>query len=69
MSRRFDADEALQAVFDFVDSQGGEEIALHYVLASNFPRRTFTRDADATGSLAQHGLTPQALLFVQPSED
>lgn len=48
--------------------QGGQT-ALPYSLASNFPRRVFSGADSAGESLAALGLTPQALLFVQPADD
>lgn len=46
-----------------------EHQSLQYSLASNFPRRVFTRPGDGAASLKALGLAPQALLFVQPLDD
>ncbi len=65
---RFWDDDVLAAVLDFVDSHE-EQQSLQYSLASNYPRRVFTREGDGAATLAQLGLSPQALLFVQPLDD
>lgn len=57
----------MQDVYDFVDSLEALT-ATKYVLASNFPRRVFTAELLAL-PLAELGLAPQALLFVQPDDD
>ncbi len=65
---RFSGEDALHAVFAFVDAQE-ENDALGYALASNFPRRVFAPGgAEAGTSVSALGLTPQALLFVQPAD-
>lgn len=55
-----------QRVHDWVASLEGVD-AREYDLASSFPRVVFTGAALAA-SLAAHGLTPQAVLLVQPRD-
>lgn len=57
----------MQDVYDFVDSLEALT-ATKYTLASNFPRRVFTPDLLPL-TLAELGLAPQALLFVQPDDN
>lgn len=55
-------------MLDWVDSREDHD-SLRYDLASNFPRRVFTRQRDGAAALKELGLAPQALLFVQPLDD
>ncbi len=64
---RFSDFSPMQDVYDYVDSLPATTAAT-YRLASNFPRRLYTGDLLAS-SLADLGLAPQALLFVQPDEE
>lgn len=66
--RRFNGSDTFQAVIDLVDSRE-EQQSLDYSLATNYPRRVFSADDDATATLLSLGLLPQALLFVQPLDD
>ena len=58
---------SVQRVHDWVASLEGVGDARDYDLASSFPRVVFTGAALGT-SLAAHGLTPQAVLLVQPRD-
>jgi len=64
--RRFADASPLSAVYDWVDSLEQSE-HLEYDLASSFPRKTFPRSESAAVTLAEAGLAPQAVLFVQPA--
>ena len=58
---------SVQRVHGWVASLEGVGDARDYDLASSFPRVVFT-GAALSASLAAHGLTPQAVLLVQPRD-
>ncbi|CAK4085511.1 unnamed protein product [Aphanomyces euteiches] len=66
LERLFWAHDTFQTVRDFIDVEFFErEIAIiNYELATNFPRKCWG-PTDVAISLADAGLTPQALLYVQ----
>ena len=57
----------MQKAYDFVDTLEGLS-TLRYSLASSYPRRVFNGEM-MRQSFQDLGLTPQALLFVQPDDD
>ena len=65
--RRFMASDQLQIVQDWVDGLESHE-HLKYSLAMTYPRKVFAGDETAVQSLEELGLTPQAVLLVQPED-
>ena len=65
--RRFYAADVLQIVQDWVDGLDSHD-HLRYSLATTYPRRVLTSDEYLGQSLEALGLTPQAVVLVQPED-
>ena len=62
LRRRFLMDDALQRVFDFIDSEGFSRVGHEYV--TNFPFKNLAI-VDSTCTLREAGILPQETVFVR----
>jgi len=65
LQRRFKSNERLQSVYDYLEAQENVELPSHFVLVTNFPRKSF---ADKNVTLLEAGLVPQSALFIEDLE-
>eukprot|EP01026_Neomeris_dumetosa_P027928 TRINITY_DN22654_c0_g1_i4.p1 TRINITY_DN22654_c0_g1~~TRINITY_DN22654_c0_g1_i4.p1 ORF type:complete len:482 (-),score=62.87 TRINITY_DN22654_c0_g1_i4:510-1955(-) len=66
--RRFNENDKVGSVFDFVSSLDALQ-CWKYSLVSSYPRQVFDPEQQQQSSLREAGLSPQAVLFVQAEDD
>lgn len=64
LTSTFPATDALEKVYEFVNTEGGAAVVPGFKLSQTFPRKVFG-DEDKKKSLKELGLAPSAALIVQ----